>query len=125
MSAIDLFPTICALTGAKVPSDAHLDGADDSAIWLGKPSTKRAPLFWEYGRNDQWFKFGPDRSPNVAVRRDNWKLLVNANGSDAQLYDLTDDMKEAKNLAAEKPAVAAELKKLALEWRASLPKKTN
>ena len=122
MCAIDLFPTICALTGATVPRAAKLDGVDVSAIWRGQPQTKRGPLFWEYGRNDQWFKFGPDKSPNVAVRRDNWKLLVNANGSDAQLYDLATDQKEAKNLAAQKPEIARELTKLALDWRASLPK---
>jgi arylsulfatase A-like enzyme len=121
--AVDLFPTICALTGAKVPSAAKLDGVDVSAIWRGGAAPQRGPLFWEYGRNDEWFKFGPDRSPNVALRRDNWKLLVNADGSNAQLYDLATDPKEAHNLAATKPEVARDLTKLALEWRSSLPKR--
>jgi arylsulfatase A-like enzyme len=121
--AIDLFPTIAALTGASVPREAKLDGIDVSAAWLGQPLAKRPPLFWEYGRNDEWFKYGPDKSPNVAVRRDNWKLLVNANGSDAQLYDLANDIKEANNLAAKRPDITAELKQLALDWRGSLPKR--
>jgi hypothetical protein len=59
----------------------------------------------------------------VAVRRDNWKLLVNADGSNAQLYDLATDMKEANNLAAAKPEVTRDLTKLALDWRKSLPKR--
>jgi len=123
LSAVDLFPTICALAGATVPSDARLDGIDVSAVWRGTPATKRGPMFWEYGRNDEWFKFGPDRSPNVAVRRDQWKLLVNADGSNAQLYDLAADLKEAKNLAGAQPEIARELTQLALDWRASLPKR--
>jgi arylsulfatase A-like enzyme len=123
LSALDLFPTICAIAGATVPRDSKLDGIDVSAVWRGAPATKRAPLYWEYGRNDEWFKFGPDRSPNVAVRRDNWKLLINADGTNAQLYDLAADMKEANNLVAAQPEIARELTELALGWRASLPKR--
>jgi arylsulfatase A-like enzyme len=123
MIAVDLLPTICALGGAKVPGELALDGRDVSAAWLGGELPKRGPIFWEYGRNDEWFKFGPYRSPNVAVRRDNWKLLINANGSDAQLYDLSTDLKEAKNLATERPEIARELTQAALAWRGSLPKR--
>ncbi len=122
-SAVDLFPTLCALTGATVPRDAKLDGIDVSAVWRGGTAPKRDPLFWEYGRNDEFFKFGPDRSPNVAVRRGNWKLLINANGSGVELYDLTTDTKEANNLAARNPEVVRDLSKLALDWRARLPKR--
>jgi arylsulfatase A-like enzyme len=123
LSAVDLFPTLCALTGATIPPDARLDGVDVSAVWRGTPAAKRGPLFWEYGRNDEWFKFGPDRSPNVAVRRDQWKLLINADGTNAQLYDLETDRKEAKNVAADHPEIARELSRLALDWRTSLPKR--
>ncbi len=122
-SALDLMPTLVAIAGGTLPREHKIDGLDVSAVWRGTPLAKRAPLFWEYGRNDEFFKFGPDRSPNVAVRRDNWKLLVNADGSNAQLYDLATDLKEANNVAASKPEIARELTKLALDWRGSLPKK--
>lgn len=120
--AVDLFPTIAAIAGATLPREHRLDGMDVSAVWKGGAAPKRGPLFWEYGRNGESFKFGNDRSPNVAVRRDNWKLLINADGSDAQLYDLATDVKEAHNVAGAKPEVARELTRLALEWRGSLPK---
>jgi arylsulfatase A-like enzyme len=122
LCAVDLFPTLAAIAGASVPRDAKLDGVDVSEVWRGQPAAKRGPLFWEYGRNGEAFKFGPDRSPNVAVRRDQWKFLINADGSEAQLYDLTSDAKEAKNVASQHPEIARELSKLALDWRASLPK---
>src|SRR5581483_6905453 len=35
LTAVDLFPTICALTGAAVPRDAHLDGLDVSPTLRG------------------------------------------------------------------------------------------
>ena len=123
LSAVDLLPTLCSIAGAPVPRDHPLDGRDVSAVWRGGSAPNRPPLYWEYGRNDEFFKFGPDRSPNVAVRRDNWKLLVNADGSRTELYNLTTDAMEANNLAPTKPELARELTKLALDWRRSLPKR--
>jgi arylsulfatase A-like enzyme len=123
ISAVDLLPTLCRIAGAAVPKDHPLDGLDVSDAFRGKAQPKRGPLFWEYGRNDEFFKFGPDRSPNVAVRRDQWKLLVNADGSRVELYDLAADKKEAINLAEKHPAITRELTQLALDWRRSLPKR--
>ena len=121
--AVDLLPTICAIAGATPPGDQPLDGLDVSSVWRGVAAPKRGPVFWEYGRNDDAFKFGPDRSPSLAVRRDNWKLLMNADGSRAELYDLAADMKEANNLAAAQPEIARELTQLAMNWRATWPKR--
>ena len=122
-TAVDLFPTLAGFAGATPARDMKLEGVDVAAVWRGEVGPPRGPLFWEYGRNDEFFKFGPDRSPNIAVRRDHWKLLVNADGSKPELYDLATDPKEAKNLIAAQPDLARELTKLALDWRGSLPKR--
>jgi arylsulfatase A-like enzyme len=119
--AQDVFPTLCAIAGAALPREQTFDGIDVSQAWRGQPPARRGPLFWEYGRNDEFFRFGPERSPNLAVRRDNWKLLVNADGSRTELYDLETDVTESKNLAAEHPALAKELTQLVMDWRATWP----
>jgi arylsulfatase A-like enzyme len=124
IGGVDLFPTVCAICGAKLPSGYQSDGEDRSAALLGKPiATRSKPLFWEYGRNDKSFAYprGRDRSPNVAVREGDWKLLVNADGSGAQLYDLASDAKETKNVAGEHVDVAERLTKAAVDWRRGLP----
>jgi len=121
--AEDLFPSICAVAGATVPREAKLDGVDISAVWRGNAAPQHGPIFWEYGRNDEFFKFGPDRSPSLAVRRDSWKLLMNPDGSKLALYDLATDPSEKHNLAATKPELARELSKLVLDWRATWPKR--
>src|SRR5262249_11088579 len=84
LSALDLFPTFCALAGARLPDGASLDGEDRAAALLGRPVAERSkPLFWEYGRNEEFYRYpniASDRSPNVAVREGRWKLLANADG---------------------------------------------
>jgi arylsulfatase A-like enzyme len=88
-------------------------------------SPKRTkPLFWEYGRNDQSFAYPPGpkhRSPNVAIRDGDWKLLVNADGTRAELYDLAADPKETRDRAADQPEVTHRLMDLALRWRKAQP----
>jgi arylsulfatase A-like enzyme len=111
LNAVDLFPSFCAMAGAPVPSG--LDGEDMSTAWLGKPVVRKRALFWEYGRNNKSFHYpqGRDRSPNHAVREGNWKLLVNADGSGAELYDLAADPKETTNVATQHPEIAERLSK--------------
>jgi arylsulfatase A-like enzyme len=125
VAGTDLFPTVCAIAGVSLPTGVAFDGQDLSAAVLGHPTTRVKPLFWEYGRNTKAFAFPgipADRSPNVALREGDWKLLVNADGSNAQLYDLKTDPKETHNVAEANPDIAERLKQKALAWRNSLPK---
>ncbi len=123
ISAVDFFPMFCKLTGTPLPKNAAFDGEDLTDSFFGKNLVRSNPLFWEYGRN-QFFGYpgNPhDRSPNVAIRDGKWKLLVNADGSDVQLYDLEADRNETRNVANANPEVAKRLTESALNWRKSLP----
>jgi arylsulfatase A-like enzyme len=124
IASVDLLPTLAALCGAKPPADYRSDGVDMSKAILGESPVRDRPLFWEYGRNDTSFAFPKGeghRSPNVAVRDGDWKLLVNADGTGAELYDLASDRNEKKNLVTDKSDVAKRLTEAALAWRKSLP----
>ncbi len=123
LSAVDLFPSLCKVAGVQPPAEAVADGEDLTAALLGRPGTRSKTIFWEYGRNTNSFSFpnGRDRSPNLALRQKDWKLLVNADGSGTELYNLATDPKETRNLAAEEPVVAARLRELLLGWRKTLP----
>ena len=123
-ASVDFFPTLCRLIGLQPPENAAFDGEDMSRSWLGEPTVRKQPLRWEYGRNSTYLrpKLISDQSPNVAVLDGQWKLLVQDDGSRAELYNLATDPKEAHNVAAEHADVAARLQAHALRWRQSLPK---
>ncbi|MEQ1858504.1 MAG: sulfatase-like hydrolase/transferase [Chthoniobacteraceae bacterium] len=130
VSALDFFPTLCRLAGVAAPAGVAFDGEDMSAAFRGGKIARTKPLLWEYGRKPggkglRAFPYPAEagaKSPNVAIREGDWKLLVNADGADAELFDLAADPNETRNLAGTERATAVRLKAAALEWRASLPK---
>jgi len=128
VSALDMFQSLCRISGAVLPKDFRTDGEDMSKVLLGKPQKRTKPIYWEYRRNDTRAFPKPsdnDVSPNVAVREGDWKLLINADGSDAALYNLNDDPSEKNPLNDKFPDKIKELSEKAMVWRQSLPKLKN
>ena len=124
LAAVDLFPTLCRVAAADLPAGYAGDGEDLSPALLGRAPAKRTrPLYWEYGRNAKSFDYPKveNRSPNLATLDGPWKLLVNADGTGAELYDIARDPDESTNRAADEPATTSRLKAAALRWRASVP----
>lgn len=123
LSAVDLFASLCALADVPLSSDSKSDGEDLSSAFLGKLAARTKPLLWEYGRNTNSFAFpkGRDRSPNLAIREQQWKLLVHSDGTAPELYDVIANPEETQNLAMERPAIAKRLTDQVLAWRKSLP----
>jgi arylsulfatase A-like enzyme len=123
IAGVDLLPTLVELAGLQL-GDANLDGQDMSASMSGKSQQIRAkPLFWIRPPD----RPGDDREtwPDLSVRDGDFKLLLMEDGSGAQLYDLANDPAETHNLASQKPEVAQRLTKQLLQWRKSLPIKSN
>lgn len=120
LAAFDLFPSLVRLTGAALPGDVQLDGRDVSAVLSGEVVRRTEPIFWYYP-ND--IKPGDPESltPTLAVRDGPWKLLVEEDGSGAELYDLEADPAETNNVAAEHPALTRLLTDKTLAWRRALP----
>ncbi|MEO8498134.1 MAG: sugar-binding domain-containing protein, partial [Planctomycetota bacterium] len=89
----------------------------------GKPQVRSKPIEWEYGRDASYLQPARplDRSPNLAIRDGNWKLLVNDDGSRLELYDFSSSHKEFENVVGEHPDIAEKLSAELLAWRKSLP----
>ena len=122
LTAFDFFPTFTRL--AKLtPPKVDFDGVDVSEIFLGNTLQRSTPLFWEFGRDKSYLKPGGifDRSPNCAIREGKWKLLINDDGSNLELYDFSQSTAETDNVAEQHPYTAKRLANRLLDWRASLP----
>ena len=120
LSAVDLTASLLRLAGGKTGDLADPDGEELSDTLLGKAAaTRTKPLFWKRPPD----RPGPPRNrlPDLAVRDGKWKLLMMADGTNPQLYDLQADASESHNLAAELPEQVERLKKLLLAWDATLP----
>lgn len=129
VSAIDIIPSLARLSNISLPGDYKGDGIDRSTVLLGKPAVRNKEIFWEYGRNDIAFGYPKgnninNRSPNLAVLAGDWKLLMNSDSTDIQLYNLKKDKAETNNLKDNEPAIVAQLKDKLLQWWRSLPKLT-
>ncbi len=124
LSAVDFLPSLATIARAKLPDGYVSDGEDLSAALRGESPARAKALYWEYGRNDTSFAYPRmprHRSPNLAVREGRWKLLVQSDGSGAQLFDVVADAKETTDLAAERPELVQRLSEQCLAWRKSLP----
>lgn len=126
--SVDFMPTLCALAQIKPPA-ADFDGEDLSSAFKGEKTRRTKPLLWEYGRKPtakdmRSFPYPKEpgaKSPNLAIRDGDWKLLINADGAQAELYNLATDLSETTNRADAEPAITEKLKKAVLDWRRSLP----
>ena len=114
---IDLATSLAKLTGTALPKNAFKDSFDVSDALLGKPDAKgRTSLIQQ--DNGGRGKFG--------FRKNKWKLtrhsaksarntvvekkLANTKVPEFQLYDLTKDPAEKKNIIKQHPETAAEMK---------------
>lgn len=119
LCAVDLYPSLCSMAGIKLEPGYAGDGEDLSKAILGKRETIRKDvLMWDFGRN-KFFRFPQDkydRSPHLAIRSGKWKLLINADGSNLQLYNMAVDKYEINNVAAENPEISETLRKKVCQW---------
>lgn len=116
IAAVDLLPTLCAAAGAELPHEYIPDGQNMLPALLGEEIRREKPIFWEW----RGAEFG-DNWPRLAVRDGRWKLLMTADESRVELYDVALDRGENDNLARKHLDVVKRLSVMAIEWKASLP----
>jgi len=88
----DFMPTLSELTGAKAPQ--KLDGICILPTLTGKEQhTEKRMLYWEFPNNSQ------------SVRWGKWKAIRPKWNASLELYDLSKDISEKTDVAAQNPAV--------------------
>lgn len=102
---IDLLASLAALTGRMLPISAAPDSYNVMATLLGDVNQGRDSLVEHAGqlsvRQGQWKYIPPSRGPKVSANTD----TELGNDPGGQLYDLSTDLGETKNLHAARPEV--------------------
>lgn len=116
LAGIDLAPSILRIVQAPKTKGVKYDGIDESRTLLGfEQSFRKKPLMWQRPPGVKKFDKNKD-NPDLAIRKGNFKLLVNTDGSNPELYDLKTDESESDNLAGKYPGMVYKLKKEVLDW---------
>ena len=120
IAGIDLPLTFMEAAGIRPVEGIEYDGESMLDAISGRETTIRTKsLMWI--RPPDRPGYDGDNDPDLAIRKDNHKLLMDVNGSNVQLYDLQADPGETNNLAAAMPEVVGELKMLLLDWYKNYP----
>ena len=102
---IDFVPTFMELAGERARYPKHLpplDGISLTPTFADKKLEREKPLLFQYG---SW----------QVIREDSWKL-VQHKSEPWQLYDLSKDRTETRNLASKFPERVLQMKSLWEEW---------
>ncbi len=100
--SMDIMPTICEA------ANVSMKGFDREGVSLWKLLTKGKSL---ESRDLFWRFMG-----NKAVRRGDWKLIVDKDGKTKRLFNLADDISEKSNLVEKYPEMVADLTVAIIQW---------
>jgi arylsulfatase A-like enzyme len=101
----DWLPTLCGLAGCENSDRLNIDGKNIWPFLTGQKSFKSThPFYWKV-------------SQYYAVRDGDWKLLLNRETNQPELYNLTNDFRETRDLSAENPETVEHMMKLLEEFK--------
>ncbi len=107
----DFYKTFMDMAGAKAPANQPLDGIDLKPILQRKRVAER-PLFWEYPHYGN-----QGGAPGAVVRLGNWKLINWFDDNKIELFNLSKDIGEKNNLAAQQPERVKRMLALLSDWK--------
>jgi arylsulfatase A len=119
ISQVDIMATLAAVTGAKLPAGVAEDSYDLLPVWKSRAPSPRRTIVHNTNpdhyavRHDQWL-FVAAKSGAV-TRVPPWFDKENgysANENPGELYDLSQDLAQKKNLYAAEPKKVTELQAL-------------
>jgi arylsulfatase A-like enzyme len=91
----DMLPTLAEVADAKAPDG--LDGMSMARALRGEAQQAQPFLYWEFH----------ERGFQQAVRMGKWKAVRLKSGAPLELYDLTSDTAEERNVAEANPDIVA------------------
>lgn len=121
----DLFPSFVEAAGIAMTPDANLDGLSLVPHWTGAPAPsdeERGMVFWQMDlyRSLQRHYLKPEPYATEVVRDGRWKLLARA-VEPVELFDLSADPNETRNLLNQHPERVAQMTDALAAWLTEPP----
>ena len=120
ITMLDVLPTSLAAIGAYPENNSFsLSGRNVLSHIIQKSTPPVHDLYWRVQHKGDHIN-----KDSVAVRRNDWKLIVHSNRSipwKSELYNLRQDLSEKNNLIEKEPEIFQSLKKKMTAWTATLP----
>ena len=112
VTSTDFYATMLEMSGLPLRPEQHVDGVSLVSLLRGTGRLTREAIYWHYPHYH-----GSGNRPSGAVRAGDYKLIEWYEDGQVELYNLSDDLGEQKNLAATHPEKAAELRRMLHSWR--------
>ncbi len=120
IAGVDLPLTFMQVGSVDPPKGISYDGENMFDVISGESTRSRwKPLFWI--RPPDRPGYDGDNDPDLAIRKGDFKLLMDVDGSNMQLYNISEDPGESSNLATTDPEIADELRQELLHWYVDYP----
>lgn len=116
VTGTDHYPTMLAMAGAPLQPRQHVDGRSYLNALRGKPY-QRDPMFW-YKWQARPDSTGDTRA--LSMIDGNYKIIQWIDEDIVELFDLSNDPGEQKNVAAELPDLTAKLLKTLLQTESEM-----
>ncbi|MFT5299734.1 MAG: arylsulfatase A-like enzyme [Mariniblastus sp.] len=138
---VDLYPTLCEITGAKLPAGQAGDGVSLVPLFQGKVANLNVEeeprsLYWHFPAYLDAYAVWDEQQdplfrsrPCSVVRQGKWKLIHWFETGENELYDLEADISETTNAALANQAVvnslSGNLKNWQTQTKAAIPSQPN
>ena len=113
INGTDILPSMCEMTGVKVPKDRPIDGTSFLPILQGRKLKRKVPLYWRYDH-------ALSKPFTIAMRQGDFKILADNEITKFELYNLREDLAEQHNLAESQPDRLEAMKKTLAKLHAEI-----
>ncbi len=139
---VDIYPTLCEIAGASLPENQVVDGVSLIPLFKGEVEDlnhdgQPRTLYWHFPAYLQSYQRVHDEQrdplfrsrPCSVIRKGKWKLIQFFESGDVELYDLSQDLSETNDVAADNLSVMQTMQSELRDWQtktnATIPATTN
>jgi arylsulfatase A-like enzyme len=118
VTSTDFYPTFLDMAGLPPRPHQHADGLSLVPLLRGQDHLERQAIYWHYPHYSN-----QGDTPACAVRSGDWKLIEFFETGRLELYNLTEDIGEERELSTQRPEITQRLHDLLIRWRTDIEAK--